>query len=92
MDQVDESLKAEIMHWAAVYEVRMRVGNKKIFHLEAWVVKVMSLYKVRAAVRRRGLSFKFCSGSYGRWLMGSFGSTSFMISTCLGSIDDWLRV
>ena len=34
------------MHWAAVYEVRMRVGNKKIFHLEAWVVKVMSLYKV----------------------------------------------
>ena len=28
-------------------EVRMRQGNKKIFHLEAWVVKVMSLYKVR---------------------------------------------
>lgn len=25
----------------------MRIGNKKIFHLEAWVVKVMSLYKVR---------------------------------------------
>lgn len=25
----------------------MRLGNKKIFHLEAWVVKVMSLYKVR---------------------------------------------
>lgn len=24
----------------------MRVGNKKIYHLEAWVVKVMSLYKV----------------------------------------------
>lgn len=24
----------------------MRNGNKKIFHLEAWVVKVMSLYKV----------------------------------------------
>ena len=35
------------MHWAAVYEARMRIGNKKIFHLEAWVVKVMSLYKVR---------------------------------------------
>ncbi|KNZ73898.1 Replication factor C subunit 5 [Termitomyces sp. J132] len=26
-------------------EVRMHLGNKKIFHLEAWVVKVMSLYK-----------------------------------------------
>ena len=24
----------------------MRNGNKKIYHLEAWVVKVMSLYKV----------------------------------------------
>lgn len=47
VDKVDESLKADIMHWAAIYEVRMRIGNKKIFHLEAWVVKVMSLYKVR---------------------------------------------
>ena len=25
----------------------MRQGNKKIFHLEAWVIKVMSIYKVR---------------------------------------------
>lgn len=24
----------------------MRTGNKKIYHLEAWVIKVMSLYKV----------------------------------------------
>jgi hypothetical protein len=24
----------------------MCLGNKKIYHLEAWVVKVMSLYKV----------------------------------------------
>lgn len=29
----------------------MRQGNKKIFHLEAWVVKVMSIYKA-------GLSLK----------------------------------
>ncbi|KAL7279098.1 hypothetical protein ACG7TL_006936 [Trametes sanguinea] len=45
VEQVDEALKPDIMHWAAIYEARMRVGNKKIFHLEAWVVKVMSLYK-----------------------------------------------
>ncbi|OCH94388.1 P-loop containing nucleoside triphosphate hydrolase protein [Obba rivulosa] len=45
VERVDESLKADIMHWAAIYETRMRVGSKKIFHLEAWVVKVMSLYK-----------------------------------------------
>ncbi|KAF8703960.1 hypothetical protein AX14_014080 [Amanita brunnescens Koide BX004] len=46
IEKVDETLKADIVHWAAFYEVRMRNGNKKIFHLEAWVVKVMSLYKV----------------------------------------------
>ncbi|KAI0072954.1 P-loop containing nucleoside triphosphate hydrolase protein [Panus rudis PR-1116 ss-1] len=45
VDQVDEALKADIIHWAAIYEVRLRVGSKKIFHLEAWVVKVMALYK-----------------------------------------------
>lgn len=45
VEQVDEALKADIMHWAAFYEHRMRQGSKKIFHLEAWVVKVMSLYK-----------------------------------------------
>ena len=28
----------------------MRIGSKKIFHLEAWVVKVMSLYKVRSVI------------------------------------------
>ncbi|KAF8307753.1 P-loop containing nucleoside triphosphate hydrolase protein [Clavulina sp. PMI_390] len=45
VDKVDESLKGDIMHWAAFYEVRMRTGSKKIFHLEAWVIKVMSLQK-----------------------------------------------
>lgn len=45
VERVDEALKADIMHWAAFYEVRMRIGSKKIYHLEAWVVKVMSLYK-----------------------------------------------
>jgi hypothetical protein len=24
----------------------MRLGSKKIYHLEAWVIKVMTLYKV----------------------------------------------
>ncbi|KAK0204965.1 P-loop containing nucleoside triphosphate hydrolase protein [Desarmillaria ectypa] len=45
VDRVDEAIKADIMHWAAIYEVRMRIGSKKIYHLEAWVVKVMSIYK-----------------------------------------------
>lgn len=45
VERVDETLKPEIMHWAAIYDVRLRIGSKKIYHLEAWVVKVMSLYK-----------------------------------------------
>ncbi|KAK7463409.1 Replication factor C (RF-C) subunit [Stygiomarasmius scandens] len=45
VERVDETIKADVMHWAAVYETRMRIGSKKIYHLEAWVVKVMSLYK-----------------------------------------------
>lgn len=48
VDKVDEALKADVMYWTAFYERRMRLGNKKIFHLEAWVIKVMSLYKVRS--------------------------------------------
>ncbi|KAG8928389.1 Replication factor C (RF-C) subunit [Tulasnella sp. 417] len=44
-EKSDEAIRADIMHWAAIYEVRMRIGSKKIFHLEAWVVKVMSLTK-----------------------------------------------
>ena len=35
VDRVDETLKADIVHWAAFYELRMRAGNKKIYHLEA---------------------------------------------------------
>ncbi|KAG8698837.1 Replication factor C (RF-C) subunit [Ceratobasidium sp. 394] len=45
LEVVDDSIKPDIMHWAAVYELRMRQGSKKIYHLEAWVIKVMSLYK-----------------------------------------------
>jgi len=45
IEKVDDTIKADIIHWAAIYEVRLRVGNKKIFHLEAWIVKVMCLYK-----------------------------------------------
>lgn len=51
VDRVDETIKADIMHWAAIYEVRMRIGNKKIYHLEAWVVKVMSIYKVSSEIQ-----------------------------------------
>lgn len=47
MSRSQRLLSALIVH--ATQEVRMRQGNKKIFHLEAWVVKVMSIYKVSPA-------------------------------------------
>ncbi|ORY28295.1 P-loop containing nucleoside triphosphate hydrolase protein [Naematelia encephala] len=42
VDKVDDTLKPQIVHWAAYYELRMRMGSKKIFHLEAFVAKVMT--------------------------------------------------
>ena len=34
VDRVDEELKPQIIHAAAVYEHRLKVGNKPIYHLE----------------------------------------------------------
>ncbi|XP_073223096.1 replication factor C subunit 3-like isoform X1 [Cicer arietinum] len=43
--KLDAELKHEICHWAAYYEHRMRLGQKAIFHIEAFVAKFMSVYK-----------------------------------------------
>lgn len=45
LKKLDAELKHEICHWAAYYEHRMRLGQKAIFHLEAFVAKFMSIYK-----------------------------------------------
>jgi replication factor C subunit 3/5 len=39
LPKLDEVLKPEVIHWAAFYEHRLRLGNKYIFHLEAFVAK-----------------------------------------------------
>lgn len=41
----DDSLRHEIVHWAAYYEHRLRLGSKDIFHLEAFIAKFMAIYK-----------------------------------------------
>ncbi|KXJ11265.1 replication factor C subunit 3 [Exaiptasia diaphana] len=41
----DGSLKAEVTNLAAYYEHRILLGNKAIYHLEAFVAKFMSIYK-----------------------------------------------
>ncbi|KAJ7566381.1 hypothetical protein O6H91_02G100000 [Diphasiastrum complanatum] len=45
MKKLDSELKHEVCHWAAFYEHRMQLGQKAIFHLEAFVAKFMSIYK-----------------------------------------------
>ncbi|KAF8430225.1 P-loop containing nucleoside triphosphate hydrolase protein [Tirmania nivea] len=41
--KVDDALKAEIVKWAAYYEHRLHVGSKVIFHLEAFVARVLRI-------------------------------------------------
>ncbi len=54
----------------------MRIGNKKIFHLEAWVVKVMCLHKASNQV---GLMERVPYSHY---------SISFMVLTWMMALSD----
>lgn len=38
---VDDTVKGELVRWAAFYEHRLRLGSKAIFHLEGFVAKAM---------------------------------------------------
>ena len=35
----------QVVQWAAFYEHRLQEGSKAIFHIEAFVAKVMAIYK-----------------------------------------------
>ncbi|GJQ15297.1 hypothetical protein GpartN1_g7088.t1 [Galdieria partita] len=41
---VDEEVAPSICHWAAFYEHGMKQGSKEVFHLEAFLAKVMYIY------------------------------------------------
>jgi replication factor C subunit 3/5 len=45
LGNLDDSLKKEVIEWAAFYEHRIAMGSKDIFHLEAFVAKYMAIYK-----------------------------------------------
>jgi len=45
MDRIDEQLKAQVAEWAAFYDHRLKLGNKPIYHLEAFVAKIMFVQK-----------------------------------------------
>ena len=41
--KIDDALKPEVVKWAAFYEHRLHVGTKVIFHLEAFVARVLRI-------------------------------------------------
>lgn len=43
--QQDEAARHAIARWAAFYEHRVNLGSKPIFHIEAFIAKVMAVYK-----------------------------------------------
>lgn len=45
LSNCDGQLKTEVAHMAAYYEHRLQLGNKAIYHLEAFVAKFMAVYK-----------------------------------------------
>ncbi|KAF2666801.1 replication factor C subunit 5 [Microthyrium microscopicum] len=46
--QVEPAIKADVVTWSAFYEHRIRLGSKVIFHLEAFVAKVMRLIETNS--------------------------------------------
>jgi replication factor C subunit 3/5 len=42
---LDDSIKGDVIMWAAFYEHRISLGSKEIFHLEAFIAKFMAIYK-----------------------------------------------
>uniref|UniRef100_A0A8C1ARW5 Replication factor C subunit 3 n=1 Tax=Cyprinus carpio carpio TaxID=630221 RepID=A0A8C1ARW5_CYPCA len=45
LSNCDGHLKAEVAQMAAYYEHRLHLGNKAVYHLEAFVAKFMAIYK-----------------------------------------------
>jgi replication factor C subunit 3/5 len=45
MRYTDDPIKHEVVKWAALYEHKMQLGSKPIFHLEAFVAKFMYIFK-----------------------------------------------
>ena len=45
IQNLDDTLKPDVLHYAAIYEHRIHLGSKEIFHLEAFVAQYMALYK-----------------------------------------------
>ena len=45
LPKLDDTVKGQVVQWAAFYEHRIALGSKEIFHLEAFIAKFMAIYK-----------------------------------------------
>lgn len=45
--EANDELRSAIIAWASVYQTRLRQGAKPILHLEAFVVKIMAVFKAK---------------------------------------------
>jgi len=45
LKKCDDSLKPDIIKWAAFYEARLHHGSKPIFHIEAFIARFMAMFK-----------------------------------------------
>ena len=46
MNFVDTKVKYEFIHWAAHHERLLQMGAKPIFHIEAFIARIMYIYKL----------------------------------------------
>ena len=63
IDKVPEPLKPDIAVQAAFYEHRMLMGQKDIFHIEAFVAKIMHLLKTFLVTKMGGSPAAAASGA-----------------------------
>lgn len=47
--RMDDGMRHQLTHWVAHYDSQMVMGTKAIFHLEAFVIRFMAIYKRRLA-------------------------------------------
>jgi replication factor C subunit 3/5 len=52
LKRVDKELIPEIVKQAAIYEHRLKLGSKAIYHLEAYAIRVMAVYREHAMKKR----------------------------------------
>ena len=45
LPKLDDTVKGQVVQWAAFYEHRIALGSKEIFHLEDFIAKFMAIYK-----------------------------------------------